>query len=110
MIVYIILAIIIIAFILSFEFIHWSVVGYPLNDYDIEESIDGDSAIHEYKLNPFDRSNNLLTISGSSKFISCGITSLTSRWYISGVGCVPRWSMYHKKFNRIRKELILNKD
>lgn len=102
---------ILIIFVGVFEFATFSTYGKFLKDNEVFDYL---YEFEPFEKNPFD--DNILgpkfdkdylsmernmKIMRTSKFISHTRLSLLSKYYISGLGIVPRWSEAHKTINKL---------
>lgn len=49
--------------------------------------------------------NDFIDRLNNGGYISTTLFSLTSKYYINGLGCVPRWSKSHKKIKKLFKTI-----
>lgn len=100
--------------ILTFEFASRAVYGKMLTDEEVMKHLD---KYGPFELNPFNESimspkitidddmDNIIDRVKNGRFISTIILTLSSRYYISGLGRVQRWSRGHYMIAQLYKEL-----
>ena len=93
---------------ITFEGVSYSVYGPILNSKDVNEALDY-HAPKGARLNQFDA--GILTLGDRSDYgahempyIACNSASILSKYYISGVGRVNRFSKEHKRITQIFKQ------
>ena len=93
---------------ITFEGVSYSVYGPILNSKDVNEALDY-HAPKGARLNQFDA--GILTLGDMSDYgahempyIACNSASILSKYYISGVGRVNRFSKEHKRIKQIFKQ------
>lgn len=100
-----IIIIILATLILAFEFSSLAVLGRILSDKFLDKYFTKER-LEKYKR---DGCSGGLIYSLSGSFISTNVPSLLSKWYIDGIGRIPRWSKWHKRINELYEEILLGK-
>lgn len=115
----IIIGLVVLGVILTFDIIGMSVVGFPKSDKKILEYLETfknnhpseDDCPDEYLRNNLSKlyrpkivDENMI-YAYHKPYISKGIKGITFGWYIDGMGAVPRWYKSHSEINKLYNEL-----
>jgi hypothetical protein len=109
-------------FVIFFDTIGMSVVGFPKSDKEILKVLEelktnkpeeyGDDDFITSKIVPMYKSKILdetMIYTFQKPFISKAIRGFTFGWYVDGIGAVPRWYKSHSEIEKLYNE-IKNKE
>lgn len=115
----IIIGLVVLGFILIWDIVVMSVVGFPTSDKKILELLETlknnqpseieypDESFRNQIKNMYNTKilDETLIYTFQKPFISKGVKGLTFGWYVDGMGAVPRWYKSHSEISKLYNEL-----
>lgn len=110
-----ILIIVLLIVIMIIEISTYSAYGPPISNEEADKYL---TKYQPFRKNPYNSGiispkllidglphNDFIDRLSNGGYISTTLFSLTSKYYINGLGCVPRWSKSHKKIKKLFKTI-----